>query len=268
MFTRARRGYADGPFGQVHFHDTGGQGRPLVLSHQSPQSARQFDLLVPHLVAEGLRVIAVDHPGFGGSDPTTHVPSIADYAAVFPPVLDQLGVAQADFAGHHTGAQVVTEVALAWPERVRKLVLNGPTPFTEEEIVALRETVTVEEKEMVHHPDGSHLAETFQVRWRMHGPGADPAVLSRIVAEKFIGYGEIWWGHNAAFHYDHAETMTRIVHPTLILTNPDDVIYDSALRARTIRPDFAYVELPGGGVDVVDAHPAEWAKAVAAFLAA
>jgi pimeloyl-ACP methyl ester carboxylesterase len=266
----ARRGYADGPFGQVHFHDTGGEGRPIVLSHQSPQSARQFDLLVPALAARGLRVIAVDHPGFGNSDPTPGVPTIADYASVFPAVLDHLHIARADFAGHHTGAQVVTEVALRWPDRVINLVINGPTPFTEAELQDLRDTVTAEEKDMVHHQDGSHLAHTFQVRWQLHGSThkPDPAVLTRIVAEKFIGYGEMWWGHNAAFQYDHAETMTRITHRTLILTNPDDVIYDAALRARDLRPDFAFVELPGGGVDVVDAYPEEWARVVSEFLAA
>ena len=161
---KTRRGYADGPFGQVHFHDTGGDGRPLVLSHQSPQSARQFDLLVPALAAHRLRVIAVDHPGFGASDPTPHVPSIADYASVFPAVLDHLGIARADFAGHHTGAQVVTEISLRWPDRVRKLVINSPTPFTEAELQEMRDTVTAEEKGMVHHLDGHHVAETFQVR--------------------------------------------------------------------------------------------------------
>jgi pimeloyl-ACP methyl ester carboxylesterase len=92
-------------------------------------------------------------------------------------------------------------------------------------------------------------------------------VLTRVVAEKFIGYGEIWWGHNAAFHYDHADTLTRITHRTLILTNPDDIIYDAALRARDLRPDFAFAELPGGGVDAVDAYPEEWARLVGDFLA-
>ncbi len=33
-----------------------------------------------------------------------------------------------------------------------------------------------------------------------------------------------------------------------------------------MRPDFAYVELQGGGIDIVDQMPEEWADAVAAFL--
>jgi len=30
-----KRGYADGPYGQIHYHDSG-SGRPLVLIHQAP----------------------------------------------------------------------------------------------------------------------------------------------------------------------------------------------------------------------------------------
>ena len=40
---RPRRGYADGPYGQVHFQDTGGNGLPLILCHQAPITSRQYD---------------------------------------------------------------------------------------------------------------------------------------------------------------------------------------------------------------------------------
>ena len=33
-----KRGYADGPYGQIHYHDAGA-GRPLVLIHASPASS-------------------------------------------------------------------------------------------------------------------------------------------------------------------------------------------------------------------------------------
>jgi hypothetical protein len=35
-----------------------------------------------------------------------------------------------------------------------------------------------------------------------------------------------------------------------------------------MRPDFGYVELEGGGIDVTDQLPEAWAGAVAAFVSA
>ena len=39
---RMERGYASGPFGQVHFQ-TARSGKPVVLIHQAPMSSRQFE---------------------------------------------------------------------------------------------------------------------------------------------------------------------------------------------------------------------------------
>jgi hypothetical protein len=52
----------------------------------------------------------------------------------------------------------------------------------------------------------------------------------------------------------------------MILTNTGDVIYEEARAAARLRPDFAYTELEGGGVDIVDQQPEAWADAVARFL--
>ena len=63
------RGYARWAHGLVHYYDTG-SGTPLLLLHQAPMSARQFEAVLTPLAARGIRAIAVDLPGFGCSDPT------------------------------------------------------------------------------------------------------------------------------------------------------------------------------------------------------
>src|SRR5690606_15895504 len=40
------RGYAEGPFGLIHYRDVG-EGRPLILFHQSPMSSQQFTAVYP-----------------------------------------------------------------------------------------------------------------------------------------------------------------------------------------------------------------------------
>jgi pimeloyl-ACP methyl ester carboxylesterase len=262
-----KRDYAEGPFGLVHFSDGGGDGIPLILSHQSPQTSRQFDTVVPELQKRGLRTIAVDTPGFGASDVTDFIPGIGDWAKAFPPVLDHLGLASAHFAGHHTGAQVVTEVALQFPGRVRSVIMHGPNPTTPEERRDGLEFVETNEKNFVYAPDGSHLAKNFQLRWGMYGPGGDTRLTTRVIAEKFIGFGPWWYGHHASYSYDHGAALKKMTQPALILTNTGDVIYQAALVAREIRPDLAYIELEGGTIDILDQQPAAWAEAVAQFIA-
>jgi pimeloyl-ACP methyl ester carboxylesterase len=103
---KLKRAYADGPNGQVHYYDSLGDGPPLLFIHQSPTSSMDYSATFPLFVKAGVRVIAMDTPGMGLSDAPSSEPTIADYAAAAPAVLDHAGVRQADAIGHHTGAQI------------------------------------------------------------------------------------------------------------------------------------------------------------------
>jgi len=260
-----RRGYAEGPYGQVHFRDTG-EGTPLVLCHQAPQTSRQFTQVYEPLHRRGIRAIGVDTPGFGESDPLPFVPTVEDWAAAIPAVLDHLGLERVAVLGHHTGGMVATEVALQFPDRVSKLVINGPLPMSEEARLESLQWVKEAEINFVFQADGSHLQQAYATRFEMYGEDADPQTITRYAVEQFQGYAPFWTGHHAAFLYDHEAALMRIKHPTLILTNTGDQIYENALLAKEMRPDFSFVALDGGGIDIVDQMPVEWADAVTAFL--
>lgn len=261
-----KRGYATGPFGLVHYYDTGAAGRPLLMFHQAPQSARQFDSVYAPLAARGIRAIGVDLPGFGMSDVTPFVPTIEDWARIASPLLDTLGIERADVLGHHTGALLATEIALQIPERVRNVVIHGPFPITEVEREAYLKKLQLTEIDFEYKTDGSHLSDAFRLRFDMYGPGADPKLTTRVVVERFQGFGPFWYGHNAAYRYDHAAALQRLRHRAMILANTTDVIYALAQRARRMRPDFEYTEFEGGGVDILDQQPDAWSDAVARFL--
>jgi len=263
-----RRGYAQGPFGLVHFHDNAARGLPLLMFHQAPMSARQFDSVYAPLARRGIRAIGVDMPGFGMSDTTSFVPRVEDWAKVAPAVLDHLRIRQADVLGHHTGALTATEVALQFPGRVRRLIINGAFPMEAAERAQRLKGLQTSEIDFVYEQDGSHLTRAFMSRYRMYGPGVDPKLMTRYTVERFQGFGPFWYGHHAAFQYDHEPAMRRVTHPTLLLTNTGDQIYEHAQRSRQIRPDFEYAELPGGGVDIVDQQPEAWSDIVAKFLGA
>lgn len=263
------RGYADGPFGQVHYQDVAppnAQGLPLLLIHQAPMSLRQFDNVYGPLARRGIRSIALDIPGFGQSSPPDFVPSCDDYASMVPSVLDHLGLEQADLLGHHTGAMVATAAALQFGNRINNLIINGPFPMTDEERAGFLARNKTGEQEFEYKSDGTHVQNSFLGRYRMYGEGVDPKLITRYVAEKFIGLGPFWYGHHAAFQYNHNEALPKIKHRTLLLTNTGDQIYENAKWAKKMRPDLDYVAIEGGGVDIVDQKPEEWSDVVAKFL--
>lgn len=262
-----RRGYADGPFGQLHYRDTG-SGIPLLLCHQAPQTSKQFTQVFEPLHRRGIRAIAVDMPGYGESDPVPFVPTIEDWAGALPALLDALELKNVSVLGHHTGGLVATETALRIPERINKLIINGPIPMSERARRDALEWIREEEINFRYLSDGSHLQAAFMTRYELFGDEAkdEAETITRYTVERFQGYAPFWIGHHAAFLYDHTAALARLRVPTLILTNTGDQVYENALEAQRLRPDFGFKALEGGGIDIVDQMPEAWADAVAEFL--
>ncbi|QVM83879.1 alpha/beta fold hydrolase [Novosphingobium decolorationis] len=260
-----RRGYVDGPFGQIHYRRTG-TGRPLVLVHQAAMDSRQFTAVYGLLAEAGFDAIGIDLPGFGNSDCPPFPPRVEDLAASIVAAIDALGLERFDMAGHHTGAMVATEVALALPERVQRLVLNGPMPLTDAERSAFFADKHLREKEIVPKPGGQHFAEFTAIRERLVAGSLPLETVNSYVLQALGAPSPFWYGHNAGFQYRHEDSLPRLACPTLILTNTGDQIYAHAQRARALRPDMAYAELEGGGVDIIDQQPEAWTKTLTEFL--
>jgi pimeloyl-ACP methyl ester carboxylesterase len=263
---KRRKGYADGRFGQIHYAECG-EGTPLVLLHQSPTDMVQFDRVMEPLASRGIRAIAIDLPGFGTSDVPDHPPTIAEYAHIVPAVLDALGIRRANLLGHHTGAIIGTEAALQFPERIERVILNGPLPMTDEERAMWRQ-VLAREKEWNLRWDGSHLAEQWAFRFNAQPKWTDLDAFHANFIHGLLAGRTVWYAHDAVMTYKHEEAMDRLKQPCLILANTGDAIYGFSQRARERYPKFAYAELQGGTIDIIDEQPEPWADIVAGFLKA
>jgi pimeloyl-ACP methyl ester carboxylesterase len=104
-----------------------GAGRPLLLVHGIASSLYTWkDLLGP--LTAGHDVIALDLPGFGGSDQ----PSDLD-ALLYPRVLEAFtrfpGFARPSLVGHSLGGAVAVLFAAEHPRSVERLVLIDPAGF-------------------------------------------------------------------------------------------------------------------------------------------
>jgi len=97
---------------------------PLLLLHGWLDNAASFATLAPRL-ASRFHVIALDLPGHGHSQ---HLPEGAiyqhvDYTRAVLAAVDVLALPRFHLLGHSLGAGVATMVAIAAPERVRRLAL-------------------------------------------------------------------------------------------------------------------------------------------------
>lgn len=98
-----------------------GEGPAVLAVHGLPGSARDFRWLAPALT-EHFRVLRVDLPGFGQTPWTTRPGySAADRAAFLAELLTTLALPPVLAVGHSMGGPVITALAVAAPERVRKL---------------------------------------------------------------------------------------------------------------------------------------------------
>lgn len=259
---KIKKGYLNGPFGQIHYYQAGA-GPDLILVHQSPLCARMFEKIMPILGELGIRVTAIDTPGYGNSDVPPSPPSIADYADIFPSVLEELSLDNAHFLGHHTGAAVLCSFAARYQEKVKSLILNGPPLFTAQDLEPYKGIVLGPDPIF---KDGTHMLEAWNTRLKYSPGWTDEKAMHRRLVDQLWAGDTAWYGLNASFKYIMEPDFMVLTSRTLILTNTGDDIYELAKKARMLRPDFDYKELAGGTHDIVDEQPEAWSKLVADFV--
>lgn len=257
-----RRGYVDGPCGQVHYRERG-TGRPILLVHQAPWGSIQYRRAMPVLADAGYRVIAPDLPGHGMSDPPTAAASIALYADVVAAVVEALALGPVPVVGHHGGALVAARFAAAHPDKVSALVTDN-MPYYNAEQRAERAASLSDIQEI--KPDGSHFTDRWTVLRRI----ADPAWSDETIHVGIVTYfaNGPWKedGHRAAPAYDLEADIDRIACPTLVIASHKDRLFPMGRKLVARRPGWRYAELPGGPGMVFERTP-EWAAPILDFLA-
>ena len=108
---------------QLHYRESG-TGRPLVLLHGNGEECGYFEHQMTHF-SQRFRVIALDTRGHGKSPRGAAPFTIGQFACDLLAFLDERGVERANLLGFSDGGNIALTFALAHPERVDRLVLNG-----------------------------------------------------------------------------------------------------------------------------------------------
>ncbi len=266
-----RRGYADGPFGQVHFREAKpAQGAstptPVVCFHQSPMSGLQYQPFQDELAKDRL-VLCPDTPGFGGSDTPPGPVTITDYAAAMAEMLDSLGFGKdgqgpVDVFGGHTGSVIGTELAVIRPDLVRSIAYPSVALFSDEQKKMMLERFGGPPG---YFTDPDFVASTYKQTVLDGRPEIPPERRLALFAERMRSGMQASYAPDAVMSYDAEGQLQKLTQPALILVL-DDMLADNSRRAGTLIPNVEVREMahiPHG--TAWDVHAEELATAVRHF---
>jgi pimeloyl-ACP methyl ester carboxylesterase len=218
----------------------------VVLVHGLGMSSRYMLPLLRELAAAEVTVHAPDLPGFGYSDrpdAALSVPGMADALAAW---MEAMGIARAALVGNSLGCEVLVDLAARHPDRVDRLVLQGPTPDPDH-ASALRQVALF-------------LVTGIFERWSIAWVAAVDYARAGIwrYARTFRHMGE----------YEMAQALPRIAAPALVVWGTRDYLVPRGWVERLARelPRGRLVVVPGAAHGMNYSHPRQLAAAILPFL--
>jgi pimeloyl-ACP methyl ester carboxylesterase len=103
---------------------SGGDGPPLVYLHSTMGESVRW-LPFYDAWAKKLTVYVPTHPGFGKSGGFERIDTIEDMAFHYIELFDLLGLDEVVLGGVSLGGWIAAEIAVRWPERVKKLWISA-----------------------------------------------------------------------------------------------------------------------------------------------
>lgn len=105
---------------KIHLARTG-KGHSLLLLHGAGGSANMVTMMKN--LATGYDVILPDHPGFGGSEQSKMLNSVADLAFHYLDLIQELDLNNIHLVGHSMGGWIAAEIAIRSTTKAKSLTL-------------------------------------------------------------------------------------------------------------------------------------------------
>lgn len=251
-----------------------GDGPPLVLLHGFTGSSGAWGEISKRL-ARRRRVIAFDLPGHGRS-PAPNRPADArlpELASALARELDAIGVRDAHWVGYSLGGRVALHLAVAYPERVRALVLEGTSPGIDDPRERRARRVAdaaladaIERDGLARFVDAWLAQPLFATQARL------PADVRRRERERRLrgsaaGFAAALRAMGVGEQQPLWERLPDVRRPVLVVAGDEDVKYRALALAMAQRlPDARVAIVTGAGHAVHLERPEAWLEVVESFL--
>jgi pimeloyl-ACP methyl ester carboxylesterase len=249
------------------------QGSLILLHRWIGTSSWMFRHVLPELGAR-YHTIAPDLPGFGRSQTLEKAPSIEGYREFVRALADELGIDCFHLVGVSVGATVALDFAHRYPERVLKLVVQGPVWRATDLPRRFRLAYDL----LGRIPVITDLIPKTPVKWwffirrldfgrdTRHLSDADRRQLSRDILrvpnETLLDVGR------ELLHTDMTETARRIVVPTLVMDGSEARMVPAKASRELSRliPGAEWKVVRNAGHNAAIERPRQFLDAVVPFL--
>jgi pimeloyl-ACP methyl ester carboxylesterase len=209
------------------YYELHGNGEPLLLIRGLGSTCDGFKAQVEGL-SPHFRVISFDNRCVGRTDQPQEPFTIADMADDTAALLDALGVEGAHVFGVSLGGMIAQELALRHPKKVRRLVLacthaGGGTAVRAPEW-AVR--IFNESRDM---PRAEALKHSVPILFAQRTIDKRPELIEEtlaVMANNNQSKSSYLLQLGAVMKHDTIDRLSRIAHPTLVLTGTEDKLVD------------------------------------------
>jgi pimeloyl-ACP methyl ester carboxylesterase len=110
-------------------NDSKANVQTLLFLHGWRSSAQAWQGIISRIKDQESRIVALDLPGFGGSQTPVQPFSVEDYCSIVEEFVNKLGLQNVVAVGHSFGGRVGIKLAATRPGLIRKLVLVDSAGF-------------------------------------------------------------------------------------------------------------------------------------------
>jgi 3-oxoadipate enol-lactonase len=263
--------HAETEGGRLYYEEHGrGDDPPLVLAMGIGGSCRGWLPVQVPAFSKSRRVLIFDYPGVGGSDPREGDFTTADLADVVDSLLGALRIGCADLLGVFMGGMVAQELALRYPERVRRLVLVGTYARPD----AKRRMLLTQWRDLARLDSPLEVLIRDRLLWTAQDETIEQTDLIEAMIDFFKRDGAPLTADlfarqcEACLAHGTDDRLAKIPHPTLVVCGRYDLLTPPSLHQRLADgiPDARRVTLSYGAHLVMVESGETFNRAILQFL--